>query len=140
MTPASLIMLGSVAACSVCGGAAFKQFAVTREPLWILAGVIAYNFSNVGWLALIDETGLARATALATSVQILGLTAVAAFTGERVALAGWLSAALVCLSIFVSSIQSTRNQPTGNAAETTGEAAADPSHPDFRTTNKRRLK
>lgn len=140
MTSTSLILVGGVAALSICGGAAFKQFAITREPLWIVAGVIAYNLSNIGWLALINETGLARATALATSVQILGLTAVAAFTGERIALAGWLAAALVCLSIFVSSIPSTRNQPSGNATETTGEAASDFSHPDFPTPNERRLK
>lgn len=140
MIPTSLILVGGVAALSICGGAAFKLFAVTREPLWIVAGVIAYNFSNIGWLALIDETGLARATALATSVQILGLTTVAAFTGERIALAGWLAAALVCLGILVSSIPSEPRQPSGKAPEPSGSTASDLSHPEFPTPNKRRLK
>lgn len=140
MIPSSLILVGGVAACSICGGTAFKQFAVTREPLWLAAGVIAYNLSNVGWLALIDETGLARATALATSVQILGLTSVAAFTGERIALTGWLAAALVCLSILVSSIPSSPNQPSGTASETPNDATSDASQHEFPNSNQRRLK
>lgn len=140
MIPASFMLVGGVAACSICGGAAFKQFAATRAPLWIVAGVIAYNLSNVGWLALIDETGLARATALAACVQILGLTAVAAFTGERIALTGWLSAALVCHSILMSSMPSSPNQPSGKAPEISGEGASDLSDTEFPIPNERRPK
>ena len=140
MILASVILVGSVAACSICGGAAFKQFAMTREPIWIVLGVIAYNLSNIGWLALIDETGLARASVLAASAQILGLTAVAALTGERIALTGWFAAALVCFSILVSSIPSEPNQPSGTATETPDEAVPDAPRQDFPSPKQRRFK
>ena len=93
-----------------------------------------------GLTALIDEAGLARATALATSVQILGLTAVAAFTGERIALTGWLAASFVCLSILLTSASSSSNPPSGNAPERSREGASDLSHHEFPKSNRRRLK
>ena len=101
MHPAILVLC--VTALAICGASAFKQFVTVRDPLWIVVGVIAYNLSNVGWIMLIDQTGLARATVIASATQILILTLIGNFFGERVGLFGWIAAGLMCAAIAVSS-------------------------------------
>ncbi|MEM9698864.1 MAG: hypothetical protein AAF943_08760 [Pseudomonadota bacterium] len=97
------ILVLCVSALAICGASAFKQFVTVRDPLWIVVGVIAYNLSNVGWIMLIDQTGLARATVIASAAQILILTLIGNFFGERVGPSGWIAAGLMCAAIGVSS-------------------------------------
>ena len=101
LSPAILVLC--VTALAICGASAFKQFVTVRDPLWIVLGVIAYNLSNVGWIMLIDQTGLARATVIASATQVLVLTLIGSFFGERVGAPGWIAAVLMCVAIAVSS-------------------------------------
>lgn len=98
------ILVPCVTALAICGASAFKQFVTVRDPLWIVVGVIAYNLSNIGWIMLIDQTGLARATVIASATQILILTLIGNFFGERVGPSGWIAAVLMCAAIAVSSL------------------------------------
>ncbi|MEL6467939.1 MAG: hypothetical protein AAFQ58_23495 [Pseudomonadota bacterium] len=129
MIPAPAILVIDVAAFSICGGPTCKQFAITRQPLWMVASVTAYYIPNFGSLLRIDETGLARAPG--ASVQILGFSAVADFTGERIAVTGRFLAVLVCLSFFLSSIQSEPGLPSRTFSKTQAAASSDASHNDF---------
>lgn len=101
MHPAILVLC--VTALAICGASAFKQFVTVRDPLWIVVGVVAYNLSNFGWIILIDQTGLARATVIASATQILILTLIGNFFGERIGPSGWVAALLMCAAIGVSS-------------------------------------
>lgn len=103
-----------VSALGICGASAFKQFLTVRNPIWIVVGVIAYNWSNVGWLMLIDQTGLARATIIASATQILILTLIGNFFGERIGASGWIAAFVMCVVIALTSTTPTDTTPSAN--------------------------
>lgn len=102
LTMSPVILVLCVTALAICGASAFKQFVTVRDPLWIGVSVIAYNLSNVGWIKLIDQTGLARATVIDSAAQILILTLTGNFFGERVEPSGWVAGLLICAAIAVS--------------------------------------
>lgn len=104
MSATSITLLGAVTLCSLCGGAAFKLHADARDPLWLIAGFIAYNLSNIAWVVLIDQTGLARAVVIASAAQIVLTTVLGAFWGERIGFAGLAAAALACSAVSIAAI------------------------------------
>lgn len=90
--------------CVVCaGGFAFKQYLATGLAVWLVAGFAAYNISNLFWLTLIDQAGLARAMAYSAACQIVIVTLVGASLGEHVGRWGWLAAVLASGAVIIAS-------------------------------------
>lgn len=106
------ILVGSVAACSILGGAAFKQFAISRDPLWLIAGFAAYNASNVVWLALIDDSGLSRASLLVSVASLIAMTLVGAAFGERISAAQCAAVLMAVVAALLASAGGQPNSPT----------------------------
>lgn len=116
MNLSNMLILGSIVAATSLGAAAFKQFTVTRELAWLIAGLAAYNTSNIAWIMLIDQAGLARAMVYSAAGQIVLMTLVGALFGETVGRAGWGAALLATLAVIVASM--TPSVPSQSTDET----------------------
>ncbi len=89
------------------GGLGLKQFSLTRDILWLVAGFCAYGISNVLFVLVIDATGIARAMIVASSVQILMTTGAGFWLGEKLTGMHLLAAFLVCAAVVAASAGTT---------------------------------
>lgn len=101
MTRSTIILVVIVTLCSVCGASAFKQFSISRNVAWLILGVVAYNLSNIGWITLIDQSGLARASVMASAASIFFMTAIGALYGERLNAFHFAAAALAISAVML---------------------------------------
>ena len=98
------VIVTAMTVCAFAGGLGLKQFSVTRDILWLVAGFCAYGISNVLFVLVIDATGIARAMIVASSAQILMTAAAGFWLGEKLTGLHILAAVLVCVAVATASI------------------------------------
>lgn len=125
MTSASVLILLAMVAATTVGAITFKQFVVSGQVFWLIAGLIAYNASNIAWILLIEQSGLGRAAALAAASQILILTIAGALFGEAVGKLGWLAAIIAGLAVLVSSLDAAPTEVPDGTRRSASERGSD---------------
>lgn len=106
MTVSPLVLVRAMLAFSIAGGMSVKQFSVTRDVLWIITTYSLLSLSNVFWILVIDQYGLARKMILASAGQLI-LTVLLGFFhfGERLETPHWVAPGLACVSVVVAVFQ-----------------------------------
>lgn len=105
MTTHPFILVASLSLFAFSGGFSLRQYSITGEILWLVAGFCLYGLSNVLLILLMGHAGLARAMVIASAAQIV-LSAVAGVFvfSETIGRAGWLAAALACLAVVAAAV------------------------------------
>ncbi len=98
----TILIIAALTLCAFAGGIGLKQFSLTRDVLWLVAGFCAYGISNVLFILVIDVAGIARAMVLASAAQIVLTTAAGVWFGERPGVVGFAAAGLACLAVLLS--------------------------------------
>lgn len=98
-----IFIVAAMTFCAFAGGMALKQFSVTRDILWLVAGFCAYGISNVFFVLVIDASGIARAMVVASAAQIILTTAAGFWFGEKLTGLNILAAVLVCAAVVAAS-------------------------------------
>lgn len=98
------LIVGTMTVCAFAGGIGLKQFSITRDILWLVAGFCAYGLSNVFFIMTIDQTGIARAMVLASAAQILLTTAAGFWFGEKLTCFQILAVCFVCAAVIAMSL------------------------------------
>lgn len=93
------------------GGLALKQFSMTRDVLWSVAGFCAYGGSNVFFVLAIDTGGLARAMVFGSAAQIMLATTAGCWLGERISGLHLAAAVLACAAVLLTAISAERTEP-----------------------------
>ncbi|MEL6467961.1 MAG: hypothetical protein AAFQ58_23610 [Pseudomonadota bacterium] len=104
MISAGTFLTVSIVAVTSVGAVAFKQFTVPRDVGWLVAGLAAYNASNIARIMLIDQAGLARAMVYSAAGQIILMTIVGTLFGEAVGRTRWQAVALASLAVIAASM------------------------------------
>lgn len=106
MTVPPFVVVAAMTLCAFAGGLALKQFSLTRDLLWLVAGFCVYGLSNVFFVLVIDATGIARAIVLGGAAQILLTTAAGYWFGEKLTVFHIIAAGLVCVASALASFSS----------------------------------
>ena len=104
----SSLIVAAMTVCAFAGGIGLKQFSVTRDILWLVAGFCAYGMSNVLYVLTNDQTGLARAMIVSSAAQILLTTAAGFWLGEKLNGFHILAVFLVCAAVIAASMGSSK--------------------------------
>jgi len=92
---------------SLAGGVAVKQFSLTRDVLWIITAYSLLSLSNVLWILVVDQNGIARTMILSSAGQIVLTTALGyAVFGEHLTKLHMVAAGLACLAVVIASLAS----------------------------------
>jgi len=113
MTPLALATCAAGMSLVSFGGAlAFKQFNETKDVLFLVAGFCAYGLSNVAFIMLMGQTGIARAMVLASVAQIVLSTVAGLYLGERVGITGLVAAGIAFVAVLLTLAGPQSHQPT----------------------------
>lgn len=95
------------------GALAFKYFTETRDVLWLVAGFAAYAQSNVAFILIMDQSGIARAMVLASVAQIILTTAAGFYFGEKIGVYSLAAAVAACIAaaLTLAAPQTPPSQP-----------------------------
>lgn len=109
-----VLVVTAMTLCAFGGLLSFKQYVLSKDVLWIVAGYSLYSLSNVLWIISIDQNGMVRALIVASAANILLTTAAGYALGEKIGVVGLVAAALSCLAAGLSLIgaHSTEVPPT----------------------------
>lgn len=118
-----ILVITAMTLCAFGGLLSFKQYILSKDVLWLVAGYSLYSLSNVLWIITIDQNGMARALIIASAANILLTTAVAYALGEKIGVFGVTAAATACLAAGLSLI----------GAQITEVPPASPPHPHSET-------
>ena len=103
-----VFIVTAMTVCAFAGGIGLKQFSVTRDILWLVAGFCAYGMPDVLYVLTIDQTGLARAMIVSSAAQILLTTAAGFGLGEKLNGFHILAVFLVCAAVIAASMGSSK--------------------------------
>lgn len=91
----------TMSACSFGGLLAFKQFVISQNILFLLAGFCLYGLSNTLFLFVISENGLARPMIFASAVGILLSTLAGIYFRENLSWVHFTATALVIGAVLL---------------------------------------
>lgn len=83
------------------GGLAFKNFAQTKDVLWLLVGLSLYGLAVVAFINLIGQSGLARAVIYSSAIGIALNVGAGVYFREGLGWRDFTAAALVCLALVL---------------------------------------
>ncbi|MEM7530385.1 MAG: hypothetical protein AAF416_22550 [Pseudomonadota bacterium] len=108
MTPPPSVLVLAMSICAFGGGLALKQYSVSRDVLWLVAGFCAYGLSNVFLVLVMDQSGIARAMVVASAAQIVLTTIAAILLGERIGVFGFAAAMAACIAVGLTFLDTGR--------------------------------
>lgn len=105
MTVHPLILVIGLSLFAFSGGFSLRQYSLTGEILWLVAGFCLYGLSNVLFIVVMDHAGLARAMVIAGAAQITLSALAGAFVfNETIGRFGWAAVGLACLAIVAAAV------------------------------------
>ena len=83
------------------GGISFKHYVLTKDVLFLAAGFLSYGASNLCFLLLVEEDGIARTIILGTSFGIVLNTLAGVYFRENLTWVHFASAGLVVAAVLL---------------------------------------
>lgn len=120
MTFHPFLIIAGMTVCSFAGGLSFRQYSETRDILWLVAGYSLYSLSNLLWILIIDQSGIAKAMVLASTAQIILTTAAGFYFGEKIGFYGIAAVVTACIAAGLTVLGA---QPTAAPSPTSSEQA-----------------